>query len=155
MTRTNYTISLPYMFDPMRKATKYTFDNAHWLNAGQFMEIMVKYHMGFDYHKDANTPYDMGSDIPEIRASVKSSKATLTTKKLAPNMTETLDIYFTTCHSEIFMWAVQIDNELVIYTMNATEFREFIETWARFERGVVRFKISSGKMVRWLEERVG
>ena len=156
MTRTSYTISLPYMFHPEHKGAPYTFDGSHYINAGEFVETLVKYHMGFAYGKDANTPYDKGSDIPEIRASVKSSKATLVNKKLGADIAEFLDTYFQNVHSDKFIWGVQVEETLTVYMMNATEFRAFTEMWAGMnERGVVRFKTTSGKMLRWLEERVG
>ena len=156
MTRTSYTISLPYSFDPAHKGAPYTFDGVHYMNNGEFIETLVKYHMGFAYGKDANTPYDMGSDIPEIRASVKSGKATLVNKKLGADMAEFLDNYFANVHSDKWAWGVQTEENLTVYMMNATEFRAFTEMWANMnERGVVRYKATSGKMVRWLEERVG
>ena len=44
--------------------------------------------------------------------------------------------------------------------MNATEFREFLENWAGLtkesgsENLKVRIKKTSGKMIKWMEERV-
>lgn len=156
MKKQIHSISISYHFDPSHKGAPYTFDGSHHMNAGEFTEIMVKAHMGFDACKDANTPYDMGSDIPEINASVKSGKATLVNKKLGQNMEEVLDTYFQNVHSTSFIWGVVMDDELIIYTMNAKEFRPFIENFANFDksRQVVRFKATSGKMLKWLEAHI-
>lgn len=156
MTRLTYAITMPYSYDPTHKGAPYTYDGSHWLNAGEHIETLVKFHMGFSAHKDANTPYDLGSDIPEISASVKSSKATLVNKKLGEDMTSFLDAYFQNVHSDKFIWGAQIEDSLLVYIMTATEFRPFIEQFAKInERGVVRFKTTSGKMLAWLDERAG
>lgn len=156
MKKQVYSVSVPYTFDPSHKGAPYTFDGEHHMNGGEFTESMVKVHMGFECGKDANTPYDRGSDIPEIRASVKSSRATLVNKKLGADMAEILDTYFQNVHSDKWIWGVVIEEQVITYMMTASEFRAFTETFAGVnERGVVRFKTTSGKMLRWLEERVG
>lgn len=157
MKKQVYEISLPYTFDPTHKGAPYTFDNgAHWCNHGDFIEIMVKYHMGFKAGKDGNTPYDKGSDIEEIRASVKSSRATLVNKKLGNDMAESLHTYFTNVHSNKWFFGHDIDGELHVYTMNAEEFNAFCNAFAGYDksREVVRFKSTTGKMIHWLENRV-
>ena len=156
MKKQIYPVSISYQFDPSHRGAPYTFDGVHYMNGGEFTEAMVKAHMGFDARKDANTPYDMGSDIEEIRASVKSSKATLVNKKLGQNMEEVLDTYFQNVHSTSFIWGVVMDENLTVYTMNAKEFRPFIEAFANFDksRQVVRFKATSGKMLNWLEAHI-
>jgi hypothetical protein len=66
-----------------------------------------------------------------------------------------LSRYFAEVHSTNFSYVAIIDDTLVEYNMNAEEFNEFIRTWASInERKVIRFKSTSGKMLRWLEERV-
>lgn len=156
MKKQIFPVSISYQFDPSHRGAPYTFDGSHYMNAGEFTEVMVKAHMGFNASKDANTPYDMGSDIEEIRASVKSGKATLVNKKLGQNMEEVLDTYFQNVHSTSFIWGVVMDDELTVYTMNANEFRPFIENFANFDksRQVVRFKATSGKMLKWLEAHI-
>ena len=157
MKKQVYEISLPYTFDPTHKGAPYTFDGSHWSNHGDFIEIMVKYHMGFDPRKDGNGAYDVTSDIAEIRASVKSSKATLVNKKLGDDMAESLDTYFRNTHSNKFFFGHDIDGELHVYMMNAAEFRTFCETFANYDKGrqVVRFKSASGKMLSWLDAHIG
>ena len=157
MKKQVYEMSLPYSFDPTHKGAPYTFDNgAHWCNHGDFIEIMVKYHLGFAPAKDGNGSYDKTSDIAEIRASVKSSKATLVNKKLGANIDETLHTYFATTHSTQFFFGHDIDGQLHIYMMDAPEFDAFCRQFATYDKGrqVVRFKTCSGKMISWLEAHI-
>ena len=155
MKKQIYNISISYQFDPSHRGAPYTFDGSHYMNAGEFTEIMVKAHMGFNASKDANTPYDRGSDIPEINASVKSGGATLVNMKLGTTDSEFLDVFFENVHSDKFFWGVVVDDELTVYMMNADEFRPFCENFGTInERGYFRFRKTSGKMLKWLEAHI-
>lgn len=153
MKKQIYNISTSFHFEPVaHKGAPYSFDGSHWMNAGEFTECMVKACMGFSCEKDANTPYDRGSDIPEINASVKSGGATLVNMKLGATDSEFLNVFFENVHSDKFIWGVVIDDQLTTYTMNAKEFRPFCENFGKInERGYFRFKKTSGKMLSWLE----
>lgn len=148
-------INLEYMFDPNRKGAKFSIDGAHWFNSGEFAEMADKAIRGYAPAKDANTAYDRGSDIEESLTSVKSGKATLTSKVLGNNKAEVLKVYFETVHSTNWDWVIMIDDSIVVYNMNAEEFKEFCEEWSSYDesRKVIRFKSTSGKMIKWLEER--
>ena len=155
MNKTIYEINIKYIFDNNRKGAKYSLDGIHFFNSGELAEIMDKSVKGYEVAKDANTAYDKGSDIKETNTSVKSGKATLTSKVLGNSKDEILNTYFKTVHSDNWDWVVIIDDTITIYNMNAKEFREFTEEWAAYDenRKVVRFKATSGKMIKWLEER--
>ena len=156
MTKNEYGLNFPYAYDPARKGAKYTLDDVHWMNNGEFAEVVAKAVRGYMLAKDANTRYDEGSDIEETKTSVKSGKATLTSVVLGNNKQEVLNTYFATVHSTNWDWVIIIDDMAIIYNMNAEEFREFCEEWASYDehRKVVRFKATSGKMIKWLEERL-
>ena len=144
--------TIEYTFDPTRKGAKYSLDGIHYMNGGEFAEVATKAALGYDPHKDANTAYNEGSDIPEINASVKSSKATLVNMKLADNFDDSVRVYFQNTHSTCFIYTVLMDDMTVIYMMNAVEFKEFIYKFAGLnERGFIRFKATSGKTIQWLE----
>lgn len=146
--------TIKYTFDPTRKGAKYTLDGTHYMNGGEFAEVATKAALGYEAHKDANTAYNEGSDIPEINASVKSSKATLVNMKLADNFDESVEVYFQNTHSTCFIYTVLMDDTTNIYMMNETEFKAFIYEFAGLnERGFIRFKATSGKTIQWLEER--
>ena len=147
--------NIKYQYDENRKGTKWSLDGEKWMNGGEFKEIAYKACLGYKAEKDANTRFDKGSDIEERAESVKSSKATLTSAKLGESLEEIIKAYFERVASDKFTWVTIFGNELKAYTMNANEFKKFIEEWARYDksRKVVRFKVTSKKMVRWLEER--
>lgn len=145
-------IKINFLFDNSRKGAKYTLNGLNWMNHGEFAEIVTKNILGFESVKDANTAFDKGSDIPEIKASVKSSKASLTSMKLADTFEESMNEYFKRTHSEIFIYTVIIDENATLYMMNKKEFRLFMMNFSSLnERKVIRFKATSGKMVKFLE----
>lgn len=156
MFKTTTAINLAYIYDNNRKGAKYSLDGIHWMNGGEFAECMDKAVKGYTIQKDANTAYDMGSDIPETCTSVKSGKATLTSKVLGESKEEILNRYFETTHSTNWDWVIILDETVIIYNMNAEEFRLFAEEWSGYdnERKTVRFKTSSTKMIKWFEERL-
>lgn len=145
-------ITVSYLFDAERKGAKYTFDGVHYMNAGEWKEAIAKAVLGYMARKDGNTAYNMGSDIPELNASVKSSKASLTNMVLADTFEESVKTYFANVHSNLFIWVEVVDENAVLYMMNAEEFELFIRKFSALnERGVIRFKATSSKLVSFLE----
>ena len=148
-------IKLNYTFDTAHKGANYTFDRQHWINGGEFAEIITKSVLGFEARKNANTRYDIASDIEEINASVKSSRFTLVNMKLADTFEETINKYFETVHSTMWIYTVVIEETAILYMMNAKEFKSFLNQFCNFnERQLVRGKATSGKMIKWFEERI-
>lgn len=149
------TINFNYTFNTAHKGANYTLDNEHWINGGEFAEVVTKSVLGYEAKKDANTRYDVASDIEEINASVKSSRFTLVNMKLAETFEETITKYFETVHSNIWIYTVVIENEATLYYMNKTEFNEFLHTFCFFnERFNVRCRATSGKMIAWFENKL-
>ena len=145
-------IRINYTFDNNRKGAKYTLNGLNWMNHGEFAEVVTKNILCFESVKDANTAFDKDSDIPEIKASVKSSKASLTSMKLADTFEGSMNEYFKRTHSEIFIYTVIIDENATLYIMNEKEFKLFMMNFSSLnERKVIRFKATSGKMVKFLE----
>lgn len=148
-------ITTNYKFDTTHKGAPYTIDGEHWMNNGEFSEILTKLVLGYELKKDANTRYDEGSDIPERNASVKASRFSLTSVYLGDTKEEIIKNYFKTVHSTEWIYTTIIENIVKLYIMNAEEFKEFLENWTTVnERKVLRGKITSGKMIKWFEERV-
>lgn len=155
MKRTTYPLTLTYTFDPTHKGAPYTLDGKHWMNNGEYMECAIKSVLGYEAIKDANVPYDMGSDIPEMNASVKSSRFTLTNMSLADNFEDSIRNYFETVHSTIWLYGVKLDEEIIIYEMNAEEFESFLREFSNMnERKVIRAKATSTKMLKWFESKI-
>ena len=149
-------INFHFGFDPDHKGAHYTLDGIHFMNNGDFAEISDKALRGYSLEKDANTAYNVDSDISELHISVKSSKATLVNMVLGQTYEEVKETYFKNVASTSWDWVVTIDDHITVYNMNRHEFSEFMDNWAGFDskRKTIRFKSSSSKMVKWLEDRV-
>lgn len=160
MKKYEYTNTMSYIYDGERKGSKYSMDGGiTFKNHGEFLESVAKFHRGLEYLVNPATSYDTGSDIEEMDASVKSSNASLAC--LYGNSKEQIiEEYFKNVHSTLWLFIVDIDEQITEYHMNADEFRIFLDEWATtaVESGShltkVRIKKTSGKMVKWLEERV-
>lgn len=152
-----YRNDMPYIFDGERTGAKYSLDNGKtWKNHGEFLESAVKYHLGLEYLVNPATSYDTGSDIEELNASIKSSKATLASL-YGNSYDEIVSRYFETVRSSHWIYVIELDEQIVEYHMNAKEFKEFLDNWARLQRESncdklkVRIKTTSSKMIKWFE----
>ncbi len=156
MTKTEYTINFKFTFDPEHRGAPYTLDSEHYMNGGEFAEVADKMAKGFGSKKDANTPFDKGSDIEETNTSVKSSKATLTSAQIGYDFDSIKRCYFARVHSTNWDYVVVLDDTMIIYNMDAAEFESFLDNWSSYckDRNVIRIKATSGKMLRWFDERV-
>ena len=163
MFKIEYKITIPFTYDASHKGAPYSLDGGNtFKNGGEFSESCAKHHRGLDYMVNPSTTFDNGSDIEELNASVKSSGASLASL-YGTNKEEILDEYFARVHSTLWIFMVNLDNETMVeYHMNADEFRAFLNEWAglavesgKVRRYKVRLKKTSGKMIKWLEERVG
>jgi len=160
MKKYEYTNTMSYIYDGDRRGSKYSMDGGEtWKNHGEWCESVAKFHRGLEYLVNPATSYDTGSDIEEMSASVKSSNASLAC--IYGNTKEQIiEEYFENVHSILWLFVVNVDEEIIEYHMNAEEFREFLGEWATTatESGShltkVRIKKVSGKMLRWLEARV-
>lgn len=157
MRRETYSINIEYLFDSARKGAKYTFNKGEsWVNGGEAIEIFVKSALGLSAEKDANTPFDVDSDIPGYHASVKSSAFTLTSEKLGETFEEVKAEYFRRTVSTCTVYGYITEDTLVTYWMTMEEFAEYLDTFGVWEasRKVIRGKKLSGKMIEWFEARV-
>lgn len=155
MKKEVYTVSLAYTFDPAHKGANYSLDGQHWINGGEFAEVITKAVLGFEATKDPNSRYDLASDIEELQVSVKSSRFTLVNKVLGDSFEESLNRYFETVHSNLWIYTVVVDDSAILYYMDKEEFKSFVEAFCFFnERKAIRCKATSGKMIKWFEERV-
>lgn len=157
MKKSVFTMNFHFEYDPAHRGAPYSLDGEHYMNAGEFAEVADKLCKGFGSSKDANTPFDKGSDIAETMTSVKSSKATLTGAQIGYDFESIKRCYFARVHSTNWDYVVIMDDTLTVYNMDAAEFEDFMDNWATYskDRNVIRFKATSGKMLNWLDERVG
>ena len=134
----------------------YLMSDGRYYNTGEFLEATDKNSRGLDWHKDANIPWNKGSDIEQTHTSVKSSKFTLASDLTGDTVEEVLEQYFEQVASTNWDYVIQIDEQIYIYNMNRDEFKAFVLQFARIDktRRTVRGLETSSKTVRWLEERL-
>lgn len=156
MRREEYKINIGYAYKPEHKGAPYTIDGEKFINGGEFAEIVTKAVLGYTAEKDANTPFDKGSDIEELCASVKSSKATLTSAVLGSDYDTIKRVYFERVHSTAWIYTVIIEDTAILYRMDKKEFAVFMDNFGYYakERQTIRFKATSGKMIAWLDRAV-
>ena len=148
--------TLRFTFDASHKGAPYTIDGgAHYMNGGDFAEVAFKHALGLPAVKDGNGDFRKVSDVPSLSMSVKSSRGTLTSVKLGNSAEEIIANFFPVCASKSFAWVVLVDDMIYAYIMNPDEFKTFTMEWGRYDadRHVIRFKITSAKMLAWLEAR--
>ena len=149
-------------FNPEHKGAPYTVDGVHFFNFGNYAESVVNEWAGYGFGFDTDAvPFDKGSDIEELNASVKSSGASLACL-YGDDKAGIIAEYFARVHSSMWIYAMQVDEEWWFYQMNAEEFAEFLEEFSGLVRESgkeirykVRMKKTSSKMVKWFEERLG
>lgn len=157
MKKFTYTINFNYEFHAERKGAKYTVEGLH-KNGGQFLEYAVKKHWGYSEDCPA-TAYNEGSDIPEINASVKSSKFSLACI-YNDDFDSILDEYFSKVSSTLWIYVVKIDEQIAEYRMSESEFKAFVKKFGRLTRESksdkkkIQGMATSSKMIEWFEARV-
>lgn len=141
--------------DMARHGAPYTIDGKHYFNHGDMVEIVVKSCLGYEARKDGNARFDEASDIMEMRASVKSARATLTSAQIGNDFNSITEAYFSRVHSTTWIYAI-VDNGICdMYMMNAQEFRAFLNRFGYYcdVRNVVRIKQDNRKMRYYLRTR--
>lgn len=110
--------------------------------------------------KHDHVPFDKDSDIPEIKASVKSSNFTLASANVLAGETfdEQWSDYKKRVHSSLFVYVTKTG---LAYEMTLKEFEEFVLLFCGFEResqknggGMkIRCRKETKKMLKWFEAR--
>ena len=144
---------ISYIYDATRKGAKFSInDGDSWMNGGELAEVVAKAIHGLDPLKDHHTRFNEGSDIPEFNASVKSSKASLTNKRLADNFNDSVNAYFAQVASSEFWYVSIVDEIVTIYKMGTATFERFVRRFGKLnERGVIRLAKTNATMLAWLD----
>ena len=154
MMRKTFHNVLAFRYDENHSGNHYFFSGRYY-NAGDLAEIAVKKGLGLPAVKDANARYDETSDLPRYNASVKSSKATLTSARLGDDFEESLETYFKNVKASLWVWVERNGYDFRTYWMSRKEFAEFTRLFARWDNGrkVIRYKTTNKEMIEWLEGR--
>lgn len=158
MKKATYTNNLTYIYNAERTYAKYSLDNGeHWMNHGEYCECLAKSVLGLTAKKDANTAFDAGDDIPELRASVKSSNCGLTECKNMPkNPEDFMEAFWERDKSETFIWVYDYEESVDLWFMNRTEFAEFVNEFAKWDNHCVKYRIKTcaNKINFYLERKL-
>lgn len=155
MTKTTASMPLNYFYDVNHARSHYLIEGeTKYKNGGEFAECVCKAIRGYKVEKDANTPFDKGSDIEETRTSIKSNACGLTDEKLANNKKDFLTEYFRRTHSTNVDYVIIVNEDVAIYNMDMTEFKDFTTEFAKWDTHCQKVRINTTlKMIKWLEER--
>ena len=152
-----YTVPAVMKFNPARKGTRYEYHGKAY-NAGEAVECAIS--LAFDgfWRKD-DIPFDKGSDLSTIPASIKSWNATLVSPRCinAKDFDGIVNEYLARVHSTVFIYGVEINGEIVCYEMNKAEFEKFLKSglWKIDpSRNSVRQKPCASKAIAWLENQI-
>lgn len=165
MKKVSYHTTFKWGYDETNKGAHYKLpQKKKGANHGEFCESVSKFHRHQYTPVNPNTPYWKGSDIESIKASVKSSNASLGSFfGDATTISEAIKYYFKNDKSELYIWtmvneATKLVNE---YHMNKREFGQFINLFARCHvrtnsKGIkvieIRLPYDKQELVKWFEE---
>lgn len=150
MLKNTYPIVTDFTYDANHNGAHYLI-NGKYCNAGEAVEIMLKACKGFEACKDANTRFDMGSDIEETHTSVKTFAFSLC-ESIADNFNDTIVEYFKRTASTNVSYALIVNEEIVEYNMNMDEFKEMLERFGSWDKSGKKIRVKRNPLA-WLEMR--
>ena len=144
--------------------TTYTAERIDRKNAGDAREWAVCRHYMVERTAHDSLAYDKGSDLDAggKHISIKSSAFTLMSGNLCKGR-DTFDgiwnLYAERVHSDTFAY---VTLDFTVYEMNLDEFKRFVYAFGYVERESaknggamkIRLRKESGKMLRWLADKV-
>lgn len=154
MKKAIYSIGVPYLYDKAHKSAPYYIPALDkWSNLGEFAELQLVHALTGEIRGRDNVAYNEGSDVPEFNLSVKCGRASLANNLDGETKEERLDTFFRNVASTAFAYCVLVDDELVTYTMDKSEFHEFCGEWA-YATGKKLRLYKNTRMHAWCEDRV-
>ena len=162
MKKVSYINEMPYTFDAVHPVAHYRLKSGKYRNRGEILESIAKYHRGIFTEVNKNTSWNNGSDMEELNASIKSSKACIGRNfKGIHDPNQQIKAYFKGVASSLFIWMEWDEKTQMVteYHMNKREFGAFVNEFTQFVRDskmtdlAIRFRASSNKMRMWLDSR--
>lgn len=154
MKKVIHSIGVPYLYNKAHKGAPYYIPAlGKWCNLGEFSELQLAYALTGEIRDKGITAYNEGSDIPEYSLSVKCGRASLANDLGDGSKEERLETFFQNVASTSFAYCVMIDDEMLVYTMDKSEFRGFCEAWT-YATGKKLRLYKNTKMHAWCEDRV-
>ena len=154
MKRVSYKNTLPYT-RTSHKGAPYLLGDAY-KNHGELCESIAKWVRGLYTPVNPATSFDKDSDIPELKASVKSSHCSLARKLFGETLGEQVEDFINRSHSDWFVWVEWNEKTEHVdeYWMNHDEFAKFCDKFVRNDSSSKirpRCMNSSSKMRAWLD----
>lgn len=158
MRKMTFENTMTYIYEANRKNAKYSIDGGEkYMNHGEYAECLAKYVLGFEARKDANTAFDKGDDIPELKASVKSWGCGLTDcKDMTKEPEAFMKEFWERDHSENFIWVDDYADMVDLWIMSRNEFVQFVNRFATWDTYCekYRIKVCRNKINAWLEAHI-
>ena len=161
MKRISYQNTMNFRHSTVVTRTPYYLPEIdRWRNHGELCEHIAKYHRGIFTEANPNTAFNIGSDIEEEHASVKSSRFGLAENfGDSKTISEAIKYYFNNVASTTFIYIVfdEKTQTVVEYQMNKSEFGKFIHYFSspyihkKNNKIEIRGRKDSKKMIKWLE----
>lgn len=148
MLKNTYPIVTNFTYDANHKGAHYLIDSKYH-NTGEAVEVMLKACKGFKANKDANTRFDMGSDIEETHTSVKTFGFSLC-ESIADTFTDTVNEYFKRTASTNVSYALIVNDEIIEYNMSLEEFKDMLERFGSWEKSSKKIRVKKNPLT-WLE----
>ncbi len=138
-------------------------------NTGEAIEDMACVAFGYIATEDRSASYDKCGDyhtIDGIEISCKSNGFSLTQKLTSDESTteardEIIKRFMETSGSSYYDYCVIVDDKLIVYEMDKSEFPKFLQATTKMARlsgkttYKVRHKLSATKTIAWLENQLG
>ena len=161
MTITRYINTLEYTYDKAHAVSHYRIGGGNYRNKGELLESIAKYHRDIYTEGNPNIAWNVGSDIENEHASIKSGGASLGRGigGYAATAEEKIEAYFKNVSSTTFIWMHMNEDtqEVIEYHMNKAEFKIFVNKFTRVcnssnhKELAIRFRKHTKKMEAWFE----
>lgn len=124
--------------------------NGRPVNKGDTCELLVKIYFGVDPVKDI-TMWRNGSDLNDLRISVKSPKASLC-DDLRGDVDSQINAYCAGCHCTSVIWADFDGDTLEMWRMDMDTFKRFTKRFGRVSTdGKLHYPTTSAMMRAWFK----
>lgn len=124
--------------------------NGRPVNRGDACELLVKIFYGIEPVKDI-TMWRNGSDLNDMRISVKSDKASLC-DDLRGDVDTQINEYCAHCHCNTVIWATFDGDVLEMWKMDLTTFKRFTKRFGRVSTdGKLHYPTTSALMRSWFK----
>lgn len=145
------------VFDKERKNCKYgVIENNEiiYINGGRVKEYYIRSAYGYKKLDLENIPHWVAGDIKinNIQYNIKSYKCELKAEGLT--IAEKIENYIASDASDGMIYVIEHNEEIVEIRMSWKEVREFMQEFARLDRGNIRITTCDNKIYNWATSKV-